>query len=212
MPIKQGVDPKMALEFNGQALDGMLQAKGWTYAEMGRRMGCSRQYVQSLAARKREPQMRTMNRLCAALGVEPMDLLKARDEAGEAEKKEGAEKGEAGIDNGEMLKIALENAVLMLAEKSGDGWLRRADTLDKRLRLELAVAGLSGKELARRSGLSEVGLNKIIAGKSKPRAKTIGKIAKGLGIDAAELLKLSPANAKWPIGDGKGEIGNGDAV
>jgi transcriptional regulator with XRE-family HTH domain len=69
----------MELEFNRQALEGMRRAKGWTYAEFARRMGCSPQYVYALTKYRYEPQMRTLNKISAALGIEPTDLLKEKD-------------------------------------------------------------------------------------------------------------------------------------
>lgn len=57
-----------------------------------------------------------------------------------------------------------------------------------KLNLALARECVSMKELAEKSGVDVVTLARINKGKQTPRPQTIGKIAKALNCDVAELL------------------------
>ena len=49
----------------------------------------------------------------------------------------------------------------------------------------------SQNHLARKSGLSAGGLSMILSGKVEPKAETLTNIAKALGIDPKEILKVA---------------------
>ena len=57
------------------------------------------------------------------------------------------------------------------------------------LNLALARAEMNRRDLSKRCGVHESTLSKIYRGKSKPSPKLMGKIAKGLGVDVADLIE-----------------------
>ncbi|MDY6290725.1 MAG: helix-turn-helix transcriptional regulator [Succiniclasticum sp.] len=58
----------------------------------------------------------------------------------------------------------------------------------KKLRLLLAKKCLTAKDLSLRSGVSAVAIGNILNHGRKPKLATIGRLAKGLGVDVTELL------------------------
>lgn len=58
----------------------------------------------------------------------------------------------------------------------------------ERLNLAQAKACMSSKELQEAAKISDVTLSRIRNGEQKPRLQTIGKLARALGIDPAELI------------------------
>ena len=60
--------------------------------------------------------------------------------------------------------------------------------MEKTERLALSE-GWSLAELQRRAGLANTTLYKLAAGACKPRATTVGRIAKALGVNPTELVK-----------------------
>lgn len=62
--------------------------------------------------------------------------------------------------------------------------------LDKnRLSLELARACLTITELCAKAGVPYPSLAPVLAGKYDPKPKTVGKLARALGVDVTELLE-----------------------
>lgn len=57
-----------------------------------------------------------------------------------------------------------------------------------RLKQLLSEKGMTAKSLAASTGLTEMGLSKIITGKSSPNAETIVKIASALGVSCGALF------------------------
>ncbi|MBQ7418637.1 MAG: helix-turn-helix transcriptional regulator [Acidaminococcaceae bacterium] len=58
----------------------------------------------------------------------------------------------------------------------------------KKFKLLLIDSGMNIKEFAEVSGVSAVAIGQILNHKAKPTLPTVGKIAKGLKVSAAELL------------------------
>lgn len=58
----------------------------------------------------------------------------------------------------------------------------------KRFRVLFAESGMSVKEFAERCGINAVAVSKILNHKTNPTLQTVGKLAKGLNVSAAELL------------------------
>lgn len=58
----------------------------------------------------------------------------------------------------------------------------------KKFRILLIDSGMNIKEFAAACGLSAVAVGDILNHKTKPTLQTIGKLAKGLNVSAAELL------------------------
>lgn len=61
-------------------------------------------------------------------------------------------------------------------------------TLGQRIRRLRNAAGLSQDALAREAGIGRVTLVRLEKGEQTPRYKTLGAIAKALGVDVADLL------------------------
>lgn len=59
-----------------------------------------------------------------------------------------------------------------------------------KFKIAQARACLTINELAKLSGLSRVGLSKIINGESNPTPKTIGLLAKALKVDVEEIVTI----------------------
>ena len=58
----------------------------------------------------------------------------------------------------------------------------------KKLDIAIAKSGMMLKDVAIASGLSEVGLRNIRTGKSVPKLRTIGLIAKAIGVGVQEII------------------------
>jgi transcriptional regulator with XRE-family HTH domain len=59
----------------------------------------------------------------------------------------------------------------------------------RRIRYLRTKLGMSQEQLAGQAGLSRVGLSNIETGKAEPGLRTIGDLARVLGIKASELLE-----------------------
>ncbi len=66
--------------------------------------------------------------------------------------------------------------------------MRGRHTLGQRIRRLRNAAGLSQDALARAAGISRVTLVRLERGEQTPRYKTLGTIARALGVDVSELL------------------------
>lgn len=63
-------------------------------------------------------------------------------------------------------------------------------TLDnKKLKLLMAKKQLNIKDLAEESGLSANSISCFFSGRRNPTIKSLGKLAKGLGVDVTEILE-----------------------
>ena len=62
------------------------------------------------------------------------------------------------------------------------------DTLAHRLRSRLLLLGISQAELARRSGLSEMFVSRVLRGTHEPSARRLYSLAQTLGTTVDELL------------------------
>lgn len=60
----------------------------------------------------------------------------------------------------------------------------------EKLKIAQANSCLNNKELCKNAGIGTITLLEIKNGKRKPTLKTIGKIAKALGVDVTELLEI----------------------
>ncbi len=58
----------------------------------------------------------------------------------------------------------------------------------QKFRLIMAKKCLTLREIAARSGVSAVAIGCIVNHGQKPQPATVGKLAKGLGVDVVELL------------------------
>ena len=59
----------------------------------------------------------------------------------------------------------------------------------QKLNLAQARAGVTATELCRQSGIPYVTFSQVRRGVREPRPDTLGRIAKALGVDPAELLE-----------------------
>jgi transcriptional regulator with XRE-family HTH domain len=59
----------------------------------------------------------------------------------------------------------------------------------RNLRRERARAGMSQEQLADRSGLHPTEVSRLERGRREPRLGTIARLARGLGIGAADLMR-----------------------
>ena len=66
--------------------------------------------------------------------------------------------------------------------------MRGRHTLGQRIRRLRNAAGLSQDALAREAGIGRVTLVRLEKGEQTPRYKTLGAIARALGVDVSELL------------------------
>ena len=73
--------------------------------------------------------------------------------------------------------------------------------LDMRIKKLLDNRGMTAKELAANSGLTEMGISKIITGKSSPSAATIEKIAKTLKVPCGALFDDYESESSKHSGD-----------
>ena len=58
----------------------------------------------------------------------------------------------------------------------------------ERIKRKMNEHGLSSRELAKRSGVSESGISRILSGEIDPRVKTFSKIADALHVDPVWLM------------------------
>lgn len=58
----------------------------------------------------------------------------------------------------------------------------------KKLKLAMAVKCLSARGLSQKTGINYVTLIPYLNGKREPKPELLGKIAKALGVDPAELI------------------------
>ena len=59
----------------------------------------------------------------------------------------------------------------------------------KKYVLALANAALSGKEVSRISGVSEITISRIVNGVQLPRPSTLGRIARALNVRVVDLIE-----------------------
>ncbi|OUQ16097.1 hypothetical protein B5E84_13025 [Lachnoclostridium sp. An14] len=61
-----------------------------------------------------------------------------------------------------------------------------------KLKLQIAMANacLSMDELAKKAGISRISLTQYSSGNTNPRTKTLGKIAKALGVSVESLIDM----------------------
>ena len=68
------------------------------------------------------------------------------------------------------------------------------DTFANRLRSALTYRGLTQKQLAEASGVTEAAISKYLAGERIPRSVTVSSLAKALHVPIAELIDQGPAS------------------
>ena len=71
--------------------------------------------------------------------------------------------------------------------------LERGDNVKinkQRLQIAMANACLNMDDLATLAGISRVSLTKYVSGSTKPRTKTVGKIAKALNVQVQDIIEL----------------------
>ena len=59
----------------------------------------------------------------------------------------------------------------------------------KYIKVLMANRGFNVRSLAKASGMSEPGINRLINHDQKPRLDTLGKLAKALRVPASDLIK-----------------------
>jgi transcriptional regulator with XRE-family HTH domain len=75
-----------------------------------------------------------------------------------------------------------------------------SDSFRRNLADILERNGLSQKELARRSGVHEVTISRILHGHIEPTLSTAEKLARGAGTTAEKILsEISPRRGKDPL-------------
>ncbi len=71
--------------------------------------------------------------------------------------------------------------------------LERGDNVKinkQRLQIAMANACLNMDDLATLAGISRGSLTKYVSGSTKPRTKTVGKIAKALNVQVQDIIEL----------------------
>lgn len=59
----------------GRRIAHIRQARGWTQAELGRRLGLSQKWISSIERARTTPQLDTLAKIARALAVQPFELL-----------------------------------------------------------------------------------------------------------------------------------------
>lgn len=80
------------------------------------------------------------------------------------------------------------------ARAAGEAVLVRLAT---RLYLLRTSLNMTQEELANRSGLDQASISDVENGDANPTIRTLGRLASGLGVDAAALLTCSELGVKW---------------
>jgi transcriptional regulator with XRE-family HTH domain len=69
------------LEVDGMELRKLRKEYAWSQRDLARESGVAQDTITRLETGKREAQPRTVRRLAEALGVEPRELMRGRDDA-----------------------------------------------------------------------------------------------------------------------------------
>lgn len=64
----------------------------------------------------------------------------------------------------------------------------------ERIKQRMNELGINSRDLAKRSGISESGVSRILSGEIDPRIKTFTKIADALRVDYIYLMGYEPEN------------------
>jgi transcriptional regulator with XRE-family HTH domain len=72
-------------------------------------------------------------------------------------------------------------------------WRRQRSKMGARLRTLREAAGLTQLELAARSEVTHETISRLELGRRSPRAETIERLARALGVTPAELIGLAEA-------------------
>ena len=191
--------------------------RGWSQRRLAKDSGVGQSRISDYERGLRTPTMRSLERIAAALGVSAMDLFELAALARRFRPGGSPGAGSARRPPPARLRppprLGHEIAALLAAEAAGagappsPGWPEwepdtgRIDDLGRAIALGRSLRGVKGEDLAEAAGIGRAALADCERGRKTPAPGSLDRIARALGVSAADLLDLAEMVRRFRSGD-----------
>jgi transcriptional regulator with XRE-family HTH domain len=200
--------------------------RGWSQRQLAKASGVGQSRISDYERRLKTPTMRSLERIAAALGVSAVDLfelaaLARRFRPGGSPAAGSARRPPPPARLRPPPRLGREIAALLAAEAAGagarasPGWpewepdTQRIHDLGRAIALGRSLRGVRREGLAEAAGVGQAALAELERGRKTPAPGSLERIARALGVSAADLFELAEMVGRFRSGGARPAVAAG---